>query len=213
MKRKRDEFDARGVFSSPVKNWDSFLLFKLNSCNKANTVREVCLPCEMWVEVMRHLSMYDLLKMRFLSRLFGELYKDNSLWKVHYLRLFCGGQLHIWPVGISSCRLNITSQEGEGVRWYEKAQKPVLVCNVLTHYINKNDGKKPTFEKNYLNATGSRIYERLIFNLENYEKTLAPGKSVQFITEVKRRNIAKKIRLTKRKLYETFKKNRITSTR
>lgn len=137
----REKRQSKGVFITPR--------YSLKRQKKFDTSYFVDLPDEVWTNILRYLGLFDLVKVGKTCKRLNSIYRDDYLWKRHYLRLFFGQKHHFFPLDERRCTVDMTGP----------FNKPDVVCIYKLHYIVPSDGKAPTCKENFYLKTAERLYK------------------------------------------------------
>lgn len=142
---------------------------------------EVCadvLANEVWVEVLQHLGMRDLLSFSATSRRFAELARTDALWRRHYARLFRadGRPLHLGRVTPQRCTLDLVGAQ----------ICPDTCCRNSMHYVRCADGVRPQHDRLLFEHTAQRLHELLRISAGAPLQQLEPGLSRRYMSDAER---------------------------
>jgi len=162
-KRERSGFQTSPIFFTSLfkrRNEDDFPRFTL-------------LSDETILHVFKFLLVFDLVSLSKVCKYFKEITRDESLWKKQYLYLFSCGVIHFYPMNPRYCKYSFHGSNG----------KPTLVCTKISHYINTNDGKRPTTCEDYYLSTAERLYKLIRINMDVSLRKMESKNKMFFVSQ------------------------------
>jgi hypothetical protein len=186
-KRQRDQLI--GLMPSPAK----CALEPGSKRRKVDAAEPFVLPPEIWFRIFKFLEFFELAEVRLVCKVFNELATDDSLWQLHYARLFFGDSVvpvHPWPVKERTCRMTVVQKK--------------VSCSNPSHFIITNDRNRPRYETDLFFRTAERFYNLGMKSIDRRIRELSWKDQVVFRTPVEKAEYQKSLERDRKQLHARY---------
>lgn len=170
--RRRD----RGIMVSPACRWRSHTSQAFAAISSDNKAEWMMFDTHIWTEILRHLSISDLVSVSGVCKRMWEVSQYDSVWKFHLSRLKEGDVYHIGEVRAERCKLMAHSNHSN----HNYSKFGNIVCIDPFHVINPNSYAKSKNKMRHPEKQNRPAKKQVLRTLYNMIRESVESQSMQY---------------------------------